>query len=190
MSYQVIIGFDVSMSMQSAHNGSTRLAVAKELAGGIIDVACQMDPDGPELFTFGQGVKSRGTVTVAEAKAVLAGITATDPRNDTGAFLTEAFKLARKKNADGDQALIIVITDGDASDRDVVERQIVSMTKDMTEDGQCAVEFISVGNAADAWLTRLDDDLKAAAFDIVDATPIEEAVKLGIEGLYNKAFSD
>lgn len=192
MGYQVIIGLDNSMSMQTAEGGTTRVKLAQELAGGIIAAACQVDADGPDVFTFGQSVRGLGTVTVERAQQALAALNASEPATATGAFLTQAFSLAKKKIEGGDQALILVVTDGAASDAGLVKSEIIKMSQWMQADEQCAVEFISISHEADAFLRELDDDLQrqGAKFDIVDATPIQEAVGLGLEGIYNKAFND
>ena len=74
---------------------------------------------------------------------------------------------------------ILVITDGEPSDRDAVERVIINATKQhMRVDEDLSITFIQVGNdkEAAAWLTKLDDDLEAhgARFDCVDCMSFED----------------
>jgi hypothetical protein len=94
--------------------------------------------------------------------------------------------------AEGDSVLVLIFTDGAASDRSVVKGEIINMSNSITDDSQCALEIIYFGDEAANYLRELDDDLQnqGAKFDIVDATPIEEALRLDLEQLLDKAFND
>jgi hypothetical protein len=189
---QVIIGFDVSASMQTKEGNTTRIAQAKELAGPVVQKACQLDADGPDVYTFGQKVSYVGNVSADEASNKLNALSADEYATNLGAFLSQSFNKAREINAKGDNALILIFTDGAATDKDVVKNEIIGMSNSMTEDGQCALEIVYFGDEAATYLKELDDDLQSqgAKFDIVDATPISEAIALGVEDLLNKAFND
>ena len=68
---------------------------------------------------------------------------------------------------------ILVISDGEPSDRVAVERVIIDAThKYMTRDEDLSITFIQVGNdsGAERWLQHLDDGLqtRGARFDCVD----------------------
>lgn len=192
MPLQVVIGLDNSASMQTPLGSTTRLGTAKELAGPVIQKACQLDPSGPDVFSFGQKVTDLGNVTAEEAANKLNALKADEYATNFGAFLTTAFEKARGYNAAGDNVLVLVFTDGAATDKSLVKSEIISMANGMTADEQCALEIVYFGDEAATYLKELDDNLQAqgAKFDIVDATPIEEAITLDVEALLNKAFND
>lgn len=192
MSLQVIIGFDNSASMQASYGNTTRIGTAKELAGPVIAKACQIDPDGPDVYSFGGKTTYLGNVTASEAANKLNSLDASEYSTKLGNFLTEGFTKAREINATGDNALLLIFTDGAASDKDLVKSEIINMASTMAVDGQCALEIVYFGDEAANYLKELDDDLQGqgAKFDIVDATSIEEALTLDVEALLDKAFND
>lgn len=192
MGLDVILGFDNSASMQTREGSKTRIEIVKELAGSVITKACQLDADGPDAFSFGERVVSLGNISVQDATNKLNVIRADEYATNLGAFLHQAFKKAKEKIEGGSRVLILAFTDGAASDKAAVKHEIISMSKWMTEDAQCALEIVYVGDEAASYLKELDDDLQSqgAKFDIVDATPFQEAITLGVEELLNKAFND
>ncbi len=192
MALQVFIGLDNSASMQTPLDGTTRMGKAKELAGSVIAKACQLDADGPDVYSFGGKTTYLGNVTAEQATDKLQVLRADEYATNLGAFLSQVFAKTSEVNAKGDNALVLVFTDGAASDKTLVQQQIIRASNALTEDSQLALEIVYFGDEAAAYLKSLDDDLQAqgAKFDIVDATPIDEAVKLGVEDLLNKAFND
>lgn len=192
MALQVILGFDNSASMQTRDGNATRMQKAKELAGPVIQKACQLDPNGPDVYSFGGKVTYLGNITADQATAKLNTLAADEYSTKLGEFLIEAFRRARGMIAEGDSVLVLIFTDGAASDRSVVKREIINMSNSITDDSQCTLEIIYFGDEAANYLKELDDDLQnqGAKFDIVDATPIEEALRLDLEQLLDKAFND
>jgi hypothetical protein len=192
MALQVILGFDNSASMQTREGSASRIQKAKELAGPVIKKASQLDPNGPDVYSFGGKVTYLGNVTSDQATAKLNVLAADEYSTKLGEFLTEAFRKARTMNAEGDNVLILIFTDGAATDKPVVKREIINMSNSMAQDSQCALEIVYFGDEAANYLKELDDDLQnqGAKFDIVDATPIEEALRLDLEQLLDKAFND
>jgi len=193
MSLQVVLGFDVSASMQTADEpGVTRIGKAKELARYVIIEACKIDPNGPDALTFGQRVTDLGSVSVEQATDILGSVVANEYATNFGAFLAEAFIKAKEYIGQGDEALILAFTDGAASDRERVEREIIDAANGIEQDSHLALEIVYFGDEAKGYLADLDDSLqdKGAKFDIVDATPIDEAIALDVEALLNKAFND
>jgi VWA domain-containing protein len=192
MALQVILGFDNSASMQTRDGNTSRMQKAKELAGPVIQKACQLDPNGPDVYSFGGKVNYLGNITADQATLKLNALAADEYSTKLGEFLMEAFRRARGMIAEGDNVLVLVFTDGAASDRAVVKREIINMSNSLADDSQCTLEIIYFGNEAANYLRELDDDLQnqGAKFDIVDATPIEEALQLDVEQLLDKAFND
>lgn len=189
MPLEVILGLDNSVSMSSKEGNTTRIGAVKELASSIIKKACELDADGPDVFSFGEKIVSLGNISADAAITKLQSIAADEYGTNLGAFLSQAFKKAKEKIGQGSRVLVLAFTDGAASDAGVVESQIAAMANWMTEDSQCALEIVYVGTEAEGYLKKLDDQLNTK-FDIVDATPISEAITLGVEELLNKAFND
>jgi hypothetical protein len=189
---EVILGFDNSISMKTREGNSTRIGVVKELAGPVIKKACELDADGPDAFSFGERVAALGNITADTAITKLQQLETDEYATNLGAFLHQAFKKAKEKINAGSRVLVLAFTDGAASDKDVVKREIIEMTKWMSEDAQCALEIVYAGDEAESYLKELDDDLQGqgAKFDIVDATAINDAIALSVEDLLNKAFND
>ena len=104
--------------------------------------------------------------------------------------LNEAFKLAGKSDK---KDFIIVFTDGVPDDKAGAAEAIKRHANKQETDDACTVLFVQVGDDASAtrYLKSLDDDLKGAKFDIVDAMTIEEAEKFPTTvDLIIKAISD
>lgn len=192
MALQVILGLDNSASMQTREGSASRIQKAKELSSSVIKKACQIDPNGPDVYSFGGKVTYLGNVTPDQAIAKLNTLGADEYSTKLGEFLTEAFRKAQAMIAEGDNVLVLIFTDGAATDKAVVKREIINMSNSMTQDSQCALEIVYFGDEAASYLKELDDDLQnqGAKFDLVDATPIEEALHLDVEQLLDKAFND
>lgn len=190
---QVIIGLDTSRSMQSRFSANaTRVAVVKELAASVIKTACGEDPDGVDTFLFGEKLTKLGAITEAQIETQLAKLTAEEYGTCTGAYLREAFKLAKPMVERGERVVVFVFTDGDATDRELVKSEIRAMAKWQVDHGygrNCSVEIVYVGNDALPFLKELDDDLNAA-IDMVDTQSIEAASAMDVEALFNNAFND
>ncbi len=186
---QVAILLDDSISMRAQHGGfASRLAAVKEAAMPIIEKACLLDPNGPTLISFGSQIHVEDGVTLERVAAVLNGIQANGTSTMTGKAVAKALEFVAQWNADGDQGLVVVFTDGAASDRDALIRNIEGYSNRMTADEQCAILFVSVGTDAIPFLTQLDDSLNGK-FDIVDHKTLEEALALGVEELFDAAFN-
>lgn len=192
MSLQVLIGIDNSLSMGAREQGGTRMSLTKELAASIIKTVCEIDQDGPEVWLFGQKVQSLGNVDVAGAQAALARADASEYGTATDQFLTLALASAAKHMANGDQALIVIFTDGAAQRPDLVKSQIIAFTQKMERDEQAAILFVSISEEAAAFLNMLDDKLvpAGAKFDIVDRKDIKVAAAMDVETLLWNAFED
>jgi Mg-chelatase subunit ChlD len=90
--------------------------------------------------------------------------------------LQEAFKLAGKT---AKKDFILVFTDGVPDDKKGAADVIKAQANKQNADDECTVLFVQVGRDAQAaaYLRELDDNLKGAKFDIVDAKTMEEAEK-------------
>jgi len=101
---------------------------------------------------------------------------ARSPRSSTplAEALTAALKLAGKSDK---KDFIIVFTDGVPDDRTAAAKVIVDASNKLQSDDELTFLFVQVGHdrAATDYLRDLDDNLKGAKFDIVDAKTVAEA---------------
>jgi hypothetical protein len=97
-----------------------------------------------------------------------------DPERVRAEALTEALKLAGKS---AKKDFILVFTDGVPDDAVAAANVIKRQANSQTADDDCTILFVQVGDdrEATAYLRSLDDDLKGAKFDIVDAKTMVEA---------------
>lgn len=175
--YDFIVAIDTSGSMGEpvkAGSSVTRWEAVQEAALTFIRDIEKIDQDGIGLVLFGgANIKAQDGVTAQAARDVFAGA---GPRGSTplAEALTEALKLAGKSDK---KDFIIVFTDGVPDDKAAAAKVIVEASNKQETDDALTILFVQVGNdaAATAYLTSLDNDLKGAKFDIVDAKTVAEA---------------
>lgn len=174
--YDFVIAIDTSGSMGEpvkAGSPTTRWQAVQESAMAMIRDVQQIDQDGLGLVLFGRDVVSFDGVTADKAREVFANHS---PRGTTplAEALDAAFALAGKSDK---KDMIIVFTDGVPDDKAAAAARIIKQANSQANDNDCTVLFIQVGDdaAATAYLKSLDDDLKGAKFDIVDAKTVAEA---------------
>lgn len=175
--YDFIVVIDCSGSMgEPAKAGSTRTrweAVQESAIAFARDLE-KIDSDGIDVVLFG-GDKVNSFTGVTTAK-VREAFDTRQPRGGTplAQALTEALKLAGKSDK---KDFIIVFTDGVPDDKAAAANVIKQQANKQTTDDECTFLFVQVGDDAGAakYLQMLDDDLKGAKFDIVDAKTLEQA---------------
>lgn len=174
--YDFVIAIDTSGSMGEpvkAGSSTTRWQAVQESAMAMIRDVQQIDQDGLGLVLFGSRVESFDGVTADKAREVFASH---GPRGSTplAEALDAAFALAGKSDK---KDMIIVFTDGVPDDKAAAAQRIIAQANNQANDDDCTVLFIQVGDdaAATTYLKSLDDDLKGAKFDIVDAKTVTEA---------------
>lgn len=175
--YDFIVVVDASGSMETEDvKGRSRWASVQETAEQFTRDLAKIDADGIGLVVFsGQGIESHDGVTAQKLSDVFAS---RRPRSSTplAEALTEALKLAGKSDK---KDFIIVFTDGVPDDQAAAARVLVNAANKQETDDALTILFVQVGSdaAATRYLRSLDDDLKGAKFDIVDAKTVEEAEK-------------
>ena len=174
--YDFVVAIDTSGSMaepNKAGSSTTRWEAVQETAMTFIRDVQQIDQDGLGLVLFGRQVESFDNVTADKAREVFA---THSPRGSTplAEALDAAFALAGKSDK---KDFILVFTDGVPNDRDAAAKRIIQQANSQANDDDCTVLFVQVGDdaAATAYLRKLDDDLRGAKFDIVDAKTVAEA---------------
>lgn len=173
--YDFIVVVDASGSMSTDDvKGRTRWAAVQETAEQFTRDLAKIDSDGIGLVIFnGQGVKSFDGV---DANKLTEAFASTSPRSSTplAEALTEALKLAGKSDK---KDFIIVFTDGVPDDKAAAAQVIKDAANRQETDDALTILFVQVGHdaLATAYLRELDDNLKGAKFDIVDAKTVTEA---------------
>lgn len=174
--YDFIVAIDASGSMgeNDMPGGKTRWEYMQETALSFVRDLEKFDADGIDVVTFGgSNIEVTTGVTSAKVKDVFAS---RSPRGSTplAEALTAALKAAGKSDK---KDFIIVFTDGVPDDKAAAARVIVDAANRQETDDSLTILFVQVGNdgAATAYLSSLDNDLKGAKFDIVDAKTMAEA---------------
>lgn len=173
--YDFVVVVDASGSMETEDvKGRSRWASVQETAEQFTRDLSKIDSDGLGLVVFsGQAIDSFDGVGVSKLSEVFA---ARRPRSSTplAEALTAALKLAGKSDK---KDFIIVFTDGVPDDKDAAAKVIVDAANRQETDDALTILFVQVGSdaAATAYLRGLDDNLKGAKFDIVDAKTVTEA---------------
>lgn len=174
--YDFVLVLDGSGSMGETDmvGGRTRWDAMQENVLAFTRDICAIDSDGIGLVLFNGGTLSvHDGVDAAKVKDVLSS---RSPRGSTplAEALGEAFKLAGKS---AKKDFILVITDGVPDDRDAVARALVAAANKQESDEDLTVLFVQIGydSAATSYLSSLDNNLKGAKFDIVDAKTMKEA---------------
>jgi Mg-chelatase subunit ChlD len=176
--YDFIVMVDVSGSMgepekASDPKGRTRWDAMQESVMSFVRDIEKLDSDGIDIVTLGGGNRTSIGVTSANVRDLFSQLS---PRGGTplAEALGEAFKAAGKSPK---KDFIIVFTDGVPDNKAAAAEAIKRQANRQETDDELTILFIQVGDdaAATAYLKSLDDDLKGAKFDIVDAMTIAEA---------------
>ena len=174
--YDFILVVDKSGSMGETDmpGNKSRWAYMQETAVAFARDISQIDSDGIGLVLFsGASIISQDGVGADKVKELFA---ANRPSGSTP--LAEALEAALKLAGKSDKKdFIVVFTDGVPDDKDTAAKVIINQANSQETDDACTILFVQVGRdaGAAAYLKSLDDDLKGAKFDIVDAKTLDEA---------------
>ena len=174
--YDFIALIDASGSMgERDMNGKARWDYMQESVTAFIRDLEKFDSDGIDVVLFGGSVTVHQGVTTDKVKEVFSSRA---PRGSTP--LAEALEAGLKcAGKSSKKDFIIVFTDGVPDDANRAADVIRAQTNKQASDDDLTILFVQVGHdtAASSWLKGLDDNLKGAKFDIVDAKTIDEAEK-------------
>jgi len=176
--YDFVAVVDSSGSMgEPVKKGSTTTrweAMQESVMTFVRDVE-KLDTDGIDVVQLGGSCASWQGVTSDKVRDMFSTMS---PRGGTplAEALTEALKLAGKSSK---KDFIVVFTDGVPNDQSAAAKVIIDAANKQETDDALTILFVQVGDdaAATAYLRSLDDNLKGAKFDIVDAKTVEEADK-------------
>jgi len=185
-----IFGVDVSASMQTrdAPGGLSRIDFLKEKVITFAREASKYDEDGIDVLTFGHAVSRFQGVTDEKAEEIVSRLKANEGSTHTHELIAEAYKL--HKAGSYPQTVLFIATDGQPSDQAAVKQAIVRITKELKDEHEFAISFLTVGNidaGLKVFLDSLDDDLKGAAHDIVDVKALED---VDFQGAFSGALHD
>lgn len=174
--YDFIAVVDCSSSMgEPAKKGgtTTRWQSMQESVMGFLRDLDAIDSDGIDVCELGGQLRTFTGVNSSKVAEMFANM---NPRGSTplAQALQNAFKAAGKS---AKKDFIVVWTDGVPDDEAAVRQVILDQANKQDSDDACTVLFIQVGDdaRATAYLQSLDDNLKGAKYDIVDAKTIEQA---------------
>lgn len=174
--YDFILVVDASGSMGTTDmaGGKSRWAYMQETATAFARDLSAIDSDGIDLVIFGgehitsyEGVGADAVTNAFNSRRPMGSTPLTEALN-------AAFKLAGKSDK---KDFIMVFTDGVPDDKAGAAKTIIAQSQLQDTDDALTILFVQVGKDASAadYLRELDDNLKGAKFDIVDAKTQAEA---------------
>ena len=174
--FNFIVAIDASGSMGETDmpGGKSRWDYMQENLVAFTRDILTIDSDGIDLVVFGGA--NVAVTTNADIDAVKHVFNNRSPRGSTplAEALTSAVHLVNKSDK---KAIVLVFTDGVPDDKAAAAKVILNQANRQDTDDRCTFLFIQVGHdaAATKYLRQLDDDLRGAKFDIVDAKTMDEA---------------
>lgn len=174
MDFVLVVDASGSMSEKDMPDGKSRWVSVQETVVAIANEIEEIDEDGLGIVIFGgDNITAKDGVTAKNVKEIFAERrpSGTTPLAEA---LTEAIKLAGKSDK---KDMIIVFTDGAPNDKEKAAKVIIDAANGIEKDEDLTILFIQVGYDAEAtaYLTKLDDSLTGAKFDIVDVKTMKEA---------------
>lgn len=174
-----IIALDISASMSATDcpQGLSRVKYATEQFKTFANEASKYDTDGVSLYAFGLQVHAFPDVAadkIDETANKLLGLNL-EGGTRTDAVIQKAWDehLTRKN----EQTVLMVFTDGEPMDQNAVFKTIADITNKVQDEREFNIAFVTVGERSanlDAFLTKLDDAIPGAKYDIVDVKKLEE----------------
>lgn len=195
--YTLILDKSGSMSITDQPGGMSRWAAAEESTLALARKCEQFDPDGITVYVFSTRFQRYDNVTTETVETIFqthkpGGITnlADVLRDALTNFLERKVRGALNKAGE----TILVITDGEPSDRMAVAQVIVGASQQLDRDEELAISFIQVGNdeGATLFLKALDDQLEevGAKFDICDTLTMDEMEEMSLAEVLMNAIED
>lgn len=187
----IIFLADISRSMGATDcpGGLSRSDYVKESLKTFVNEAAKYDDDGIDLITFGVNVVVHPKLTPASAESLINSLGATEGATNTAGAISKAWEL--HKQGGYDQTVVMIATDGEPSDEAAVFKTIAEITQNLTKgEHEFAISFLTVGQRSpslQAFLTKLDDDLPGAKYDIVD---VKEFDKVNFAQAFDGALHD
>ena len=177
---QFVLLVDESASMQTADcpDGATRWAFVEEVIGLVASKANEFDPDGIDVCFFGGNNPTLHEGVTPEKVSSIMPKSASAMSTKTGLALDKEFKRFFG-SGNVQPTTFIVLTDGMASDRPMVENALKNAAKAAFDTGDSSVLGVGmwqIGRDPGAWsdLQHYDDGL--GEVDVVDATALDDVL--------------
>ena len=174
---QFIVAFDCSGSMQTPDcpGGTTRFTHVKETMKAFIRAAAQWDPDGVSFYAFNFECREYPDVkTPEEIETIIAALR---PSGGTNTHLAIRDAYAEHKRKGSEQTFLLIFTDGEPTEPDLVEAEVVRITNDVQDEKEFRISILTVGKRSaglEAWLSDLDNNLTSARYDIIDVNELDK----------------
>lgn len=174
----ILFAADISRSMgvTDCPGGLSRIDYVKESLKTFVHEAAKYDDDGIDLITFGVNVVAHPKLTPASADTLINSLGATEGATNTAGAISKAWEL--HKQGGYEQSVLMIATDGEPSDEWAVFATIADITQNLTKgEHEFAISFLTVGKrtpSLQAFLTKLDDALPGAKYDIVDVKEFDQ----------------
>jgi len=184
-----IIAIDVSGSMANTDcpGGLSRFQFALEKTKLFAHEAAKIDTDGVSIYRFGHQITKFSDITEDKLDSTIASA----PPNESATLTHEVIAAAYQEHVErkNEQTFLLIITDGSPTDPGAVLSTIAGITQKMKDEKEFRIQFLTVGNI-DAplqnFLTKLDDALPGAKYDIVDVKPLADvAFMAAVAGALN-----
>ena len=194
--YYLVIDKSGSMTEKDTPTGVSRWDYCQESTKAIANLIQQYDPDGPSVVFFAAQPKMYPNVTADRVSALFkenSPMGGTNLAPALNAVFTDYLDNKKNGKAKANGALAIVVTDGQPNDENDAAKAIEQFTQKLDNgDDEFGISILQVGRdaSATAYLRKLDDSLKGAKFDIVDAKTIDEIESIGLEEAIKAALVD
>lgn len=174
-----IIALDISASMQAGDcpNGTSRIQYAQEQFRTFVGEASKFDTDGVSLYAFGAHLHQFPDVAADKLDATIDRLRSLPLEGMTLTNLAIAAAFKEHKDRGNEQTVLMIFTDGEPASQTDVFNVIADITKQLKDEHEFAISFITVGQRSpslEQFLTKLDDAIPGAVFDIVDVKRLEE----------------
>ena len=183
-----VIALDISASMRSTDTptGVSRYKYALEQCHQFAHEAAKYD-SGVSAYTFGAQVHGHENVAPDQLDSLLA-----TPTFESATMTNLLVQTAYDEHVRGgkEQTVLMIFTDGEPSDPDALLKTVANITQKLKSNEEFTMIFITVGQRSpelQAFLTKLDDSLPGAKYDIVSVKALEE---VDFASAFNSALTE
>lgn len=195
--YTLIIDKSGSMSSPERPGGKSRWLAVQESTLALAQKCEELDPDGITVYLFSGQFKRYDNVTSDKVMQIFAEHQPMGKTDLAGVLydaLDNYFQRKEAGQAKPNGETILIVTDGEPSDRKSVMRLIVEASQKIDRDEELGISLIQVGRdkLAMQFLKALDDQLEGAGakFDIVDTITLEDMEGCDLAEVLLKAIAD
>jgi hypothetical protein len=180
-------------------NPRSRWETMEETTRSLVSLLQKFDPDGITVYVFStyfqkySNVKSEADIIGIFGNRPLGGDTRLDLvlKDALHNFETHKAEILARKTGE----TILVVTDGEATDKESVAQAIIEASHKIDKDEELAILLIQIGSdpQASKFLKELNDDLKSnrkAKFDIVAVKTYENIQNMQFEEVLLSAITE